>query len=176
MLLRGLRSQRLRQRGSQLVGLKSKRPGPALVRNPALRIDQINTVGPTGIGLLGRIAEFVEDGWKLDAKFSHAGPGDEGSIIFSFRAGEDNVVFDIALHLPNVAGMGLGNVDHQKSDSIVILPVEFIEGGNLPPERRSSVAAEHKHHGLPLVEHGELNPVGLVDLEQREIWCVISDV
>lgn len=176
MLLRGLRSQRLRQRGSQLVGLKSKRPWPALVGNQALRVDQINTVGPAGIGLLGRIAEFVEDGWKLDAKFSHAGPGDEGSIIFSFRAGEDNVVFDIALHLPNVAGMGLGNVDHQKSDSIVILPVEFIEGGNLPPERRSSVAAEHKHHGLPLVEHGELNPVGLVDLEQREIWCVISDV
>jgi len=149
-LLRSFR-QRLRQRCSQLVRLKSKRPRPALVCNPALRVDQVNAVGPAGISLLRRVAEFIEHGRKLYPKLAHAGPGDEGSIILSFRAGKNNVVFDVALHLPNVAGMSFGNVNDQESDAAAILLVELIERGNLPPERRSSIAAKHQHHGLPLV-------------------------
>jgi len=47
--------------------------------------------------------------------------------------------------------MSFGNVNDQESDAAAILLVELIERGNLPPERRSSIAAKHQHHGLPLV-------------------------
>jgi hypothetical protein len=39
--------------------------------------------------------------------------------------------------------MRFGNVDNQESDAPAILLVEFIEGRNLPPERRSRIAAEY---------------------------------
>jgi len=150
-LLSSVRIQRSRQRCSQLVRLKSKWPRPALVHDAALRVDKVNAVGPPGIGLLRGVAELVEHGGKFYPQLPHASPGDEGSIILRFRAGKNHVVFDIALHLPNVAGMGLGNVNHQEGDAAAILLVEFVQGGNLPPERRSSVAAEHQHYRLPLV-------------------------
>jgi hypothetical protein len=47
--------------------------------------------------------------------------------------------------------MRFGNVDHQESNPPAILLVELIEGRNLPPEWRSSVAAEYQNHRLPLV-------------------------
>jgi hypothetical protein len=47
--------------------------------------------------------------------------------------------------------MGFGYVNHQERDAPAILLVELIEGRNLPPERRSGVAAEYQNHRLPLV-------------------------
>ena len=146
-----MRPEGLNQRRRQQVRLKSKWSRFALVSNAALRVDQVNTIGPACIGLFGRIAKLVKHGWKLNPKFPHTSPGDECSFFFCFRAGKDNAVFDIALHLPDVAGMRFGNVDNQESNPPVILLVEFIEGRNLPPERRSGVAAEYQNHGLLLV-------------------------
>jgi hypothetical protein len=54
------------------------------------------------------------------------------------------------LHLPDVAGMRFGDVDHQERDLLSVLLVELVESGNLPPEGRSSVAAEDEHNRLAL--------------------------
>jgi hypothetical protein len=135
----------------QLDGFKSKGARFALVCNAALRVDQVNAIRPACVRPFRRIAELVEHGRKFDPKFSYAGPGDQRSLFFSLRAGKNNLVFNIALRLPNVAGMRFGNVDHQERNPPAILLVKLIKGRNLPPERRSRVAAEHQNHGLPLV-------------------------
>lgn len=150
-LLASPHPQRMNQCGCQLVRLKSKRARLALVSNAALRVDQVNAIRPARICLFGRIAKLVEHGRKLDTKFPHASSSDERAIFFGFWARENDLVFDIALHLPNVAGMRFGNVDNQKSNPPAILLVEFIEGRNLPPKRRSRVAAEYQNHRLLLV-------------------------
>ena len=120
----------------------------------ALRVDQVDAVRPARIGLFRRIAKLVEHGWKLNPKFPYASPSDERAIFFSFRARKDNLVFDIALHLPNVAGMRFGNVNNEESNAPAILLVELIEGRNLPPEGRSSVAAENQYNRLLLIQGG----------------------
>ena len=108
-----------------------------------MRVDQIDPVWPARKGSFGRIAKLVEHGWKLDPKFPHTSPGDECSFFFRLRAGKNNLVFDIALHLPHVAGMRFGNVNNQERDAPAILLVKLVEGRNLPPERWSRVAAEY---------------------------------
>ncbi len=135
----------------QLFRFKSKGARFALVRDTALRVDQIDTVRPARIRPFRRIAKIVEHGWKLYPKFPHAGPSDEPAIFLGFRAGKNHLVLNVALHLPNVAGMRFRNVNNQKSYAPAILLVEFIEGGNLPPERRSSVTTEYQNHRLLLV-------------------------
>jgi len=142
-LLARLRPQRMNQCRCQLVRLEAKGPRFTLECNAALRVDQVNAIRPTRVGLFGRIAKLVEHRRKLYAKFSNAGPGNERAIFFSFRAGKNNLVFDIALHLPDVAGMRLGDVHNQEGNPPAILLVKLIQGRNLPPERRSSVAAEY---------------------------------
>jgi len=156
----------LRKCNCQLFRLKTKGPRLALIGNAALRVDQIDAVGPARIGFLRRISERVEHGGKLNTEFPHASPSDECTVFFSFRTRKDNLVFDIALHLPNVAGMRLGNVDNQERNSLAVLLVKFIEGRNLPPERRSRIASEHQNHGLPAVQRGELNRNAFVHLEK----------
>jgi hypothetical protein len=53
--------------------------------------------------------------------------------------------------------MGLGDVNNQKSNSMLILLEQIVEGGNLPSERRSRVTAEHQHYRLLLIQGRELN-------------------
>jgi hypothetical protein len=48
--------------------------------------------------------------------------------------------------------MSFGDVDNQEPDFSLVLVVEFVEGRNLPPEWRSSVAAKNHHYGLSFVQ------------------------
>jgi hypothetical protein len=44
------------------------------------------------------------------------------------------------------------DVDDVELGAVLIFLVKFIEGGNLPPEGRSSVASEDEHDGLHAAE------------------------
>jgi hypothetical protein len=172
----GLSCLRLSEDCRQLVRLKAKRSWLALVCDPALRIDQVNTIGPTCIYLFRRVAKLIEHSGKLNSKLPHTSSSDQGPLFFIFRAGENDFVPDIALHLPEVAGMRLGDVHHQKGDAIAILLIESIEGRNLPPKWRSSVTAEHEHDGLLLIQDREPNQTALVHFQEREIRSRISHI
>ena len=134
----------------QVFRFKSKGTGLALVGDAPLGVDQIQTIRPACVGLVSRIAEFVQHGGNLYAKFSHACPRHERAFLFAFWTGKNNVLFHIALHLPNVTRVRFGDVDHEESDLACILFVELVKGGNLPPEWRSSVAPKDQHHRLVL--------------------------
>jgi hypothetical protein len=72
--------------------------------------------------------------------------------------------------------MRLGDVDNQEVDFVPVLFVELIEGGNLPPKGRSSVAAKDKDYGSALCgEVGEPNGVGVAEFRQREIRSRIAN-
>jgi len=62
--------------------------------------------------------------------------------------------------------MCFSDVDHEKSHAVPILIVKLVEGGNLPPERRSGVAAENQDDGLLFVQGRKLHTLGLVQLQQ----------
>ena len=96
------------------------------------------------------------------------------AFFFVLRASEDDFVFDVALHLPDVAGMRFKNIDNQEGDFAVVVVVELVEGGNLPPEGRSSVAAEDEDDGRVSRERGELHAIGFVEFEEREVWGAIA--
>ena len=62
--------------------------------------------------------------------------------------------------------MRLKDVDDEERDFAVVIVEELVEGGNLPPEGWSSVAAEHEHYGRVGGEGGQLDAVGLVEFEE----------
>src|ERR1700681_666181 len=138
------------QRRPQVLRLKAERAGFGLIGHSTLSVDQVKTIGPASVGLLGRVAEFIDHRGNLDAEFSHARSRHQRTLLFVFRAGKNNFVFDIALHLPNVARMRFRDVHNQESNLVSVLLGEFVESGNLPPERRSSIAAKDQRYGPPL--------------------------
>src|SRR6266478_7421172 len=153
----------------QFLRLKSKRAGLALVSHASVGVDEVDPIGPAGVGALGCVTEFVEHGGKLDAQLAYARSGHDAPLLFISRTREDDLVFDVALHLPYVAGMGFQNVDNQERHAVAILFVESVESGNLPPERRSGVTAEYEHHRLVRGERRELHAGGFIELEQGEV-------
>jgi len=72
--------------------------------------------------------------------------------------------------------MSFRNVNRQEAHPIAILFVKLVQGGNLPPEGRSSVAAEDEHNRLSLVQVSEPNVSAFIDFHQREIWSRIAQV
>src|SRR6266404_7325745 len=56
------------QRRAQFLRLETERTGFGLVGDATLCVDQIKTIGPAGVGLLGRVAEFIDHGRNLDAE------------------------------------------------------------------------------------------------------------
>lgn len=134
----------------QLFGVEPEGPRLALVRHVAGGVDQVKAVRPCRVRLLRRVAEFIEHGRNIDSELADARTRDETALVFAPWTGEDDIVLNIALHLPDVAGVRLGNVNHQERDLISILLIKLIEGRNLPPKRRSSVASKYEHHRLTL--------------------------
>jgi hypothetical protein len=74
------------------------------------------------------------------------------AVFYVFWAGNENIVFDIGLRLPDIAGMGFLDIDCIKCRLALILLVQLVELGNLPAEGRSSVTAKYQHHGLVSTE------------------------
>lgn len=72
--------------------------------------------------------------------------------------------------------MGFGDIHHQKPSAVFILVVQFIKGGNLPPKRWSSVAAENEDHRLVVIQRRKLNASAFVHFEQRKIRHTISGI
>jgi len=154
------------QRFFEIVWFEAEWTRLALVRDSVVLIDKIDAIGPAGVGGLSCVIESVDHCGEFDSKFAHAGSSNIRTLVEIFRTRENDLVFEIALGLPDVAGVCLDNVDDQKGDSITVLIVELVEGGNLPPEGRSSVAAEDEHDGLTCGESRELHRCGFVELDQ----------
>src|SRR5580692_6667587 len=133
-------AHQLRQRRLQFWWIEAEGAGAALEDHTSAGVDQINAVGPAGVGAFGGVAEFIKYSGKLDAQFAHAGFCHRGALGFILRAGQHDLIADVGFHLPDVAGMRLKDVDHEKCDAALVLVVETIKGGNLPPEGRSSIA------------------------------------
>ncbi len=62
--------------------------------------------------------------------------------------------------------MRLGDIDDEKGDPAAIPVVKIVQSGNLPPERRSGVAAENKDHQLLRIHVGQTNLAGFVEFSK----------
>lgn len=126
--------------------MEPERPRLAFVEDASVPRDQIKTIGPTGIGRFNAIVEVIDDSRKLYAQGADASVcyGDALSLIT--RTSEEHPIADVALHLPDIGGMGFEDVHGVEIGFALILLRQFVEGGNLPPERRSSIASENQNN------------------------------
>jgi hypothetical protein len=161
--------------GGEFVGLESEGPRAALVGDASVGVDQVDAIRPAGVLSLSRVAEFVEDRRELNPQFAHTEAGDGGAFLLVPRSGEDDFILDIALHLPDVAGVRFSYVHHEEGDVIPVLLIQLVQRGDLPAEGWSGIAAEDQHRRLLTVEGSELELSSLVDLGESKVRRRISD-
>jgi hypothetical protein len=122
-------------------------PGFAFIEN-TIGCDQIHSIRPSGIGCLDVIVEAIDDSGKFDAQPPYARASYRGAFFLIARAAEQYLIPHIALHRPHVGGMSLKDIDGVEVNLALVLFGQFVQGGNLPPEGRSSKAAEDQNDRL----------------------------
>ena len=58
---------------------------------------------------------------------------------------------------------------------ILVLFIEAVESGNLPPKRRSGIAAEDQHDRLLSTQRGKLDGILIVKLLKRKVWRHVAN-
>jgi len=106
-----LRTHGFLERSRKFIGMEPKWPGVGLKDDPSASRNQVEPVGPSGVGFFHAIVEPIDKGGEPDAQVANAGIGYRGAFRFIPGTSEENLFADIALHLPDVGGMSLQNVD-----------------------------------------------------------------
>src|SRR5581483_11309942 len=122
----------LREPVAHLPGIVMERAHSAAIGDAALFVDDIEALGPGGVGVVGGVAEIV---------------GDENTLREILRLRVANVFLDVRFHLPFVGRMRLANVNGQEIDAVLVVLIELNDVAHLAAEGRSSKAAEDEHKG-----------------------------
>ena len=130
------------------LGLEAEGAGSGFEGDAALAVDYVEAVGPAGVVALGGVLEIIEHGRKFDAELHDAKLAHLIALVLIFRRGENYMIVNIVGILPNVRGVRFANVNRVERNLVLILRVQIVEGGNLPPEWRSGVAAEDEDDWL----------------------------
>jgi hypothetical protein len=125
--------------------MEAKRASLALERNASAAIDQIEAIRPASVRRLHSIIQTIYERGELDFQASDTGAGYRYALRHVARAAKQHLIPDVALHLPDIRRMGLKDVDRVEIDLSLVLLRKLVQGGNLPPERRSGVTAEDEN-------------------------------
>ena len=128
--------------------MKSEGARTTLIDHASTFINQINSIRPPRVRLLGGVVETIDERRKLNAELAHTHVRNLLALSDVLWAGKDDLVANVALHLPNIAGMSFQNIDGVELYTLTIFIVELVECRNLPPKWRSGVASEDQYHGL----------------------------
>jgi hypothetical protein len=154
--------------------MKSEWSRLALVSDFATRPNEVEPVRPSRISSLGVIVEAIDHGRKLDPEFPHAGVRNRCALILATRTAKEHLVFDIALHFPHVCRVSFKDIDSVKINLAFVLVRQFVQGGNLPPKGRSSVAAEHQDDRLLRPKRCQLHRFFGVQRLDHDVGCLVA--
>ena len=84
----------------------------ALVGDASVSINEIEAVGPSCVSAFGGVAELIEHGGEFDSKLANARASEEGPFFVVLGTGKDEVLFDVALSLPDVTGVSFEDVNN----------------------------------------------------------------
>jgi hypothetical protein len=166
----------LRERLCKQFGIEAEWSRFGFEADDAFLIDRIKAIRPTGVLLLDLVLNSIDQRGEWDVQLTHARARHVEAFVKGGRVLIEDAVADVARHLPDIAGMRFGDVNHKERYSVFVLVVDFRERGNLPAKGRSGIASEDKHHRLPASEGRKRHGVLTVEYRKREIGRGITGV
>jgi len=150
----------------------------ALVGDAALLVDDVEALGPGGVGVVGRVGHFVDA--EGDRVFEALGEvvGDGDALGERFRLGVADVVFVffVGLHLPLVERVGFAYVDGEEIGAILIVVEDLRDVADLATEGRSSEAAEDEDQRLALSAFAEVKARRAIEGDESGVRGVAADL
>jgi len=96
----------------KIARFETERSGLALEGYAIVLVDQVDAVRPSRVGHFCLIVEFVDHRREFDSQLPHTGSGNLVALVEILRTREDELLPDIALRLPDIAGVRLQDIDN----------------------------------------------------------------
>ena len=90
-------------------------------------------------------------------------------MLETLRAGDRNFFFDVVRILPGVDGVRFLDINNVEGDPVLVLLVQLVERGNLPPERGSGITSEDEYDRFLTAKGRKLDAGLLVCRMKREV-------
>ncbi len=105
----------------------------------------------------------------MNPELCHAGLTDHAALAETPGLFKQDAGVQVVGILPHVAGVRFADVDDIKGDPVLVLIVQLVQGGNLPPEGRSGIAAEDEDYRLRSAQRGQAKVTLFVDAPEIEV-------
>jgi hypothetical protein len=151
-----------------------KRAHPACVGDFTLLIDDVDSFGPRGVGVVRGVGHVVDAEGKRILLPHDEIVGDSDTLPKSFRLGVANIFFHVGLHLPLVGGMRFAHVDGEEVRVIFVVVVNLYDVADLATKWRSSIAAENDHQRAAADSFANAELIFSVEREQRRVGSIVT--
>jgi hypothetical protein len=129
----------------ELLHRETERSGSTLVADSAISSNQVETIRPSGVFSLRLVRYLIQKGGDADTQFPDACGSRFIPLAIRSWGRQRHAITYIGSNLPEVRRMCFLDINDIECDAIPIRVVELVEGGNLPPKWRSSVASKHQN-------------------------------
>jgi hypothetical protein len=165
-------------RGEPFAGffrLVVERTDPAAVSDPAALINDVNSLGPRGIGVIGGVAHVIDSEGQSELESFDEIVRDHHALFQRFRLRVTNVVFEIRFHLPFVGGMRFANVNGQKIRALFIILVNLNDVAHLAAKRRSSKTPEDENEWTIVRTFANVKTAEAIQRDDARVRRVAAD-
>jgi len=151
-------------------------PKPAAISNFPRFVDNVDALGPSAIGEIGRIAHVVHAERKREVESTREIIGNGHTLRQGLRLRVANTLVHVGFHLPFVLRVCLANIHGQKLGAIFVIVVQIYEVAYLAAERRSGVASENENKRLLADAIAQMKDCLSVERQQWNIRGAVSHV
>jgi hypothetical protein len=153
-----------------------ERPNSSAIRDPALLINNIDTLRPRRVGVIRDVVHIVhaEGHWKMKTLDEIVGDGH--ALLGGVRLRVTNILIHVRLHLPFIERMRFADVHGEKIGAILVVVIQSDEVAYLAAKRRSGVAAEYENQRALADAIAQMKRGVAVERQQSDVWSGVADV
>ena len=161
--------------GADFLRIVMKWAHAAAIGDASGFIDDVETFGPSGVGVVGGVGHVVDTEGQREIEAFGEIVGDGEALSQRLGLGVADIFLEIGLHLPFVGGMRFADVDGQKVGVLSVVVEDLDEVADLATEGRSSKTAEDEDERFRAGAFTNVKTVGTVQREEASVGSGIAD-
>ena len=165
-------------RGKPFAGffrLVVERTDPAAVSDATALINDVNSLGPRGIGVIGGVAHVIDSEGQSEVESFDEIIRNRHALLECFRLRVTNVVFEIRFHLPLVGGMRFANVNGQEIRAVLVILINLDNVAHLAAKRWSSKTPEDENEWTIVRTFANVKTADTIQRDDARVRCVAAD-
>ena len=148
---------------------------PTAVSDAAALINDVNSLRPRGIGVIGGVAHVIDSEGQSEVESFDEIIRNRHALLECFRLRVTNVVFEIRFHLPLVGGMRFANVNRQEISAFLVILINLNDVAHLAAKRWSSKTPEDENEWTIVRTFANVKTADTIQRDDARVRRIATD-